>query len=135
VLGLTEAVLAMTAFVLILSGHGWHFGDVPSGAALAVASGTAFAVIALMQMANAFACRSERSTILKVGFTTNRILLMALAVELVLLAVFLGVPPVADLLGGGWPSTRGWLFACVGAIVLLLVDTMSKVLRRARGAG
>lgn len=130
VLGLTEAVVAMTAFVVILSGHGWHFGAEPSGAALAVASGTAFAVIALMQMANALACRSERSTIFKVGFTTNRTLLLALAIELVLLAVFLGIPPVADLLGGGWPSSLGWLFAGIGVIALLLVDTSTKLLRR-----
>ncbi len=130
VLGLTEAVVAMTAFVLILSGHGWHFGAVPSGAALAVASGTAFAVIALMQMANALACRSERSTIFKVGLTTNRTLVLALAIELVLLAVFLGIPPVADLLGGGWPSAQGWLFAGIGVIALLVVDTSTKLVRR-----
>ncbi|WP_350275732.1 cation-transporting P-type ATPase [Kribbella sp. HUAS MG21] len=130
VLGLTEAVLAMTAFVVILTGQGWHFGDEPSGAALAVASGTAFAVIVLMQMANAFACRSERSTLFEIGFTTNRPLLLALAAELVLLAVFLGVPPVADLLGGGWPSYQGWLFAGAAAVLLLLVDTAAKVLRR-----
>ncbi len=135
VLGLTEAVVAMTAFVVILSGHGWHFGAEPSGAALAVASGTAFAVIALMQMANALACRSERSTIFKVGFTTNRTLLLALAIELVLLAVFLGIPPVADLLGGGWPSSLGWLFAGIGVITLLLVDTSTKLLRRRGSRG
>ncbi|GAA1599255.1 cation-transporting P-type ATPase [Kribbella karoonensis] len=128
-LGLTEAVLAMVAFLLILSGHGWHFGAQPSGAALAVASGTAFAVIALTQYANVFACRSERSTVFKVGFTTNRPLLLALSIEVVLLMIFLGVPPVAHLLGGGWPSYQGWLYAGSAAIVLLLVDTAAKLLR------
>jgi magnesium-transporting ATPase (P-type) len=132
VLGLTEAVVAMTAFVAILTSHGWHFGDAPSGAVLAAASGTAFAVIVLMQMANAFACRSERSTLAEIGFTTNRPLLLALAAELVLLTVFLGVPPVADLLGGSWPSYQGWLFAVAGVLVLLLVDTSTKLLRRSR---
>ncbi|GAA2806757.1 cation-translocating P-type ATPase [Kribbella solani] len=128
-LGMTEAMLTMVAFLLILSGHGWHFGAHPSSAALAVASGTAFAVIALTQKANAFACRSERSTVFRVGFTTNRPLLLALSIEVVLLMIFLGLPPVARLLGGGWPSSLGWLLAGAAAIVLLLVDTAAKLLR------
>jgi magnesium-transporting ATPase (P-type) len=135
VLGLTEAMTAMAAFVLILTGHGWWFGDDPSTAALAVASGTTFAVIVLMQMANAFACRSERSTIFEIGFTTNRPLVLALVAELVLLTIFLGVPPVAELLGGSWPPHQGWLFAAFGVLVLLLVDTAAKVLRRPTGHG
>ncbi|MEV6271507.1 cation-transporting P-type ATPase [Kribbella sp. NPDC051936] len=132
VLGMTEAVVAMSAFLLVLRGHGWTFGTEPAAAALAVASGTAFAVIVMMQMANALACRSERSTIVEIGLTTNRPLLVALVVELGLLMVFLGVPPVADLLGGGWPSYQGWLFAAAGALVLLLVDSAAKLVRRRR---
>ncbi|HET6741667.1 MAG TPA: HAD-IC family P-type ATPase [Kribbella sp.] len=130
VLGMTEAVLTMIAFLLILFGHGWHFGAHPSSAALAVASGTAFAVIVMTQYANAFACRSERSTVFKVGFTTNRLLLLALSIEVVLLMIFLGLPPVARLLGGSWPSYQGWLYAGASALVLLLVDTSVKLLRR-----
>lgn len=132
VLGMTEAVVAMSAFLLVLRGHGWTFGTEPSAAALAVASGTAFAVIVMMQMANALACRSERSTIVEIGPTTNRPLLLALVVELGLLMVFLGVPPVAHLLGGSWPSYQGWLFAAAGALVLLLVDSAAKLVRRRR---
>jgi magnesium-transporting ATPase (P-type) len=130
VLGMTEAIVAMLAFLVVLAGHGWHFGDEPSTAALAVASGTAFAVIVMMQMANSFACRSERSTIFEIGLTTNRPLLLALGIEMALLVVFLGVPPVADLLGGSWPSAQGWLLAGAGVIVLLVVDTSAKILRR-----
>ena len=132
VLGMTEAVVAMSAFLLVLRDHGWRFGTEPTGAALAVASGTAFAVIVLMQMANSLACRSERSTIVAIGVTTNRPLLLALVVELCLLMVFLGVPPVADLLGGGWPSSQGWMFAGAGALTLLVVDSTVKLLRRRR---
>jgi magnesium-transporting ATPase (P-type) len=130
VLGSTEAIVTMAAFLLVLFGYGWHFGAEPSAATAAIASGTAFAVIVLMQMANAFACRSERSTIFKIGFTTNRPLLLALVVELGLLTVFVGVPPVANLLGGDWPSYQGWLYAVTGVLVLLLVDTSLKLLRR-----
>jgi hypothetical protein len=40
----------------------------------------------------------------------------------VLLVVFLGVPALAELLGGGWPSPLGRLAAGAGAVVLALVD-------------
>ena len=63
VLGPTEAVVSLTAFVLVLSVGGWRWGETPGAALLATASGTAFAAIVLGQLANAFACRSETRTV------------------------------------------------------------------------
>ena len=131
VLGPTEALLAMGAFLAILSGTGWHLGTEPSAAGLAMASGTAFAVIGLAQLANAFACRSERSTVFEIPPARNRVMLVAVAAEVALLIVFLGVPQVADVLGGSWPSTQGWLYAAGAAMVLIAVDTIAKLVRRA----
>jgi len=132
VLGATEAVLSMAAFVTVLLGYGWRYGDTPSSAGLAVASGTAFAVIATTQMANAFACRSETRPVTRLALGSNRALLIAVAVELALLMAFLGIPQVSRLLGGGWPSITGWLCAAGAAIVLLSVDTLAKHLRHRR---
>jgi len=133
VLGAAEAVLSMTAFVAVLLGAGWRYGETPSGAALAAASGTTFAVIAVAQMANAFACRSETRPVTKLAPGGNRALLVAVAVELVLLGAFLGVPQLSDLLGGGWPSASGWLWAVAAAVLLLVVDAFHKQIRSAGG--
>ncbi|MEV0283549.1 cation-transporting P-type ATPase [Kribbella sp. NPDC050820] len=130
ILGPVEALLAMAAFLIVLTGHGWQLGAEPTSAGLAIASGTAFAVIGLAQLANAFACRSERSTVFEIPPARNRALIVAVLAELVLLAVFLGVPQLSALLGGDWPSYQGWLFAGAAAIVLLLTDTTAKLLRR-----
>lgn len=135
VLGPTEAVLSMSAFLLVLISHGWHLGSTPPAGVLAAASGTAFAVIGVTQLANAFACRSERRTVFETRFMSNRGLLLAVLAELVLLIAFLGVPQVADLLGGGWPSYQGWLFAGAAGVVLLGADTAAKLLRRGVGRG
>ncbi|MGW1344484.1 cation-translocating P-type ATPase [Kribbella sp. NPDC002412] len=129
-LGPVEALLAMTAFLVVLTGHGWQLGAEPTSAGLAIASGTAFAVIGLAQLGNAFACRSERNTVFEIPPTHNRALLVAVLAELALLTAFLGVPQLSGLLGGDWPSYQGWLFAGGAAIVLLLTDTTAKLLSR-----
>src|SRR5207342_405559 len=54
VLGLTEAVVEMVAFLASLHSDGWRFGSpFPSGAALQVASGAAFVAVVAGQMGNA----------------------------------------------------------------------------------
>ncbi|MDX6283266.1 MAG: hypothetical protein QOH03_4337 [Kribbellaceae bacterium] len=135
VLGPVEALLSMSAFVAVLMGEGWRFGDIPAAGDLAVASGTAFAVIAIAQMANAFACRSETRPVTPRTFGGNRLLLAAVAVELVLLAAFLGLPAVSAQLGGGWPSLTGWSWAVASAIVLLGADAAHKKFRSSRSTG
>jgi calcium-translocating P-type ATPase len=60
ILGLTESVIAMVAFLTALSAAGWKPGSpFPAGAALLPASGAAFTAVVAGQMANAFACRSS----------------------------------------------------------------------------
>jgi magnesium-transporting ATPase (P-type) len=129
VLGLTEAVMAMSAFTWVLVAGGWSWGEAPSAPLLATASGTAFAAIALGQMANAFACRSTITPVWSLRATTNRLVLAAVLVQLGLLAVFLGFAPLAGLLGGSWPSTTGWLAAAATAVALVAVDGLVKAAR------
>jgi hypothetical protein len=83
-------------------------------------------------MANAFACRSERRWPGALGWTTNRLLLMAVAVELALLVVFLWVPAVADLLGQASPDTWGLAVALCAIPAVLAADAADKRLRRGR---
>jgi magnesium-transporting ATPase (P-type) len=132
VLGVTEAVCALTTFVGVLSSRGWTWGATPAASTLAIASGSAFAAIALVQMADAFACRSETRPVWRQRLGTNRLLIGAVTAELVLLGVFLGVPPLARLLGGSWPSTLGWALAFCAVPILIIVDASYKALRRSR---
>ncbi|KGN40593.1 cation-translocating P-type ATPase [Knoellia aerolata] len=133
VLGPTEAAAALVAFTAVLVGGGWSWGEEPGAALLAGASGTAFATIALAQMSNAFACRSDTVPVWRSGVAGNPSLLLAVGSELGLLLVFLGVAPVAALLGGAWPSAAGWGWALAGAVALVAADALHKLLRSRRG--
>jgi len=135
VLGATEAAVALGAFTTVLVAGGWRWGEDPSGGLLATASGTAFAAIALGQMANAFACRSTTRPVWRMRPTGNPLVVAAVAAEVVLLLVFLGVPWMRDLLGGGWPSALGWTLAALAVPAVLVADAAAKAGARRRPAG
>ena len=127
VLGLAEAVVEMSAFVVSLAAAGWRPGAAfPTGAVLLAASGAAFAAVVLGQMANAFACRSTTRWPGSLGWGSNRLLVGAVAVELLALAGFLFIPPLASLLGHAPPSLWGWAVALLAIPAVLAADAAHK---------
>jgi magnesium-transporting ATPase (P-type) len=138
VLGPTEAVWSLASFLVVLVLGGWRLGEAPSAALLSTASGTGFAAIVLGQLANAFACRSESRWVGAGGpagiFRGNRLLLLALTVEIALLIAFLTVPPLPELLGGSLPAAAGWGLALLAIPVLWSADTVDKLVRARRRA-
>jgi magnesium-transporting ATPase (P-type) len=126
VLGPAEALGSMAAFAVVLVAGGWRIGAVPDAALLATASGTAFAAVVLGQLANAFACRSETRWVGRVGLRGNRLLLAAVGIEVVTLLLFLGLEPLAHLLGGDLPTPAGWALALVTVPLVVLADAAHK---------
>ena len=70
----------------------------PTGPDLLAASGAAFAAVLIGQAGNAFACRSATRPPGRLGWFTNRLLVIAIVVQLLALAAFLLVEPLAELL-------------------------------------
>jgi magnesium-transporting ATPase (P-type) len=127
VLGPTEAAVEMLGFTAVLWAAGWRAGEaLPGAAVLLAASGTAFAAVVLGQAANAFACRSTTDGPGTLGWTTNRLLLIGVAVELLLLLLFLYTPPLAAFLSQAPPTALGWLVAALAVPAVLLADLAHK---------
>ena len=140
VLGLVEAVVALSAFTVSLVAQGWQPGvQFPSGTALLAASGAAFTAIVLGQAANAFACRSAVLPAWAMPPRTNMLLIGAVAIELGILLALLYIPPIANLLGQTGPTPAGFGVAVMAIPAVLLADALHKHLRRgdqeAQGAG
>jgi hypothetical protein len=106
---------------------------------LLAASGAAFAAVVIGQAANAFACRDTTRWAGALGWTTNRLLLVGIGVEILLLGLLLFLEPLASLLGQAPPTSLGWLVAVLAAPAVLLADAAHKhvlgVRRRARSLG
>ena len=135
VLGPVEAVVELAAFVAVFWASGWRPGDTfATGATLQAASGAAFTAVVLGQMANAFACRSTVRPVWRVGWRSNRFLLVALAAELGMLLVFLYFPPIAHILGQAGPTWAGFGVALMAIPAVIAADTAQKAFARRRRA-
>jgi calcium-translocating P-type ATPase len=133
VLGPTEAVVEMSAFVASFVAAGWRPGEpFPTGTALLTASGAAFTAVVIGQAANAFACRSASRWPGALGWTSNPLLVGGVGVELLALVGFLFIPPIASLLDHAPPSGAGFLVALLAAPAVLAADAAHKAWRARR---
>jgi magnesium-transporting ATPase (P-type) len=131
ILGLTEAVVEMLAFLGSLCSAGWRPGaPFPSGAPLLAASGAAFTAVVAGQAANAFACRSTYLRPGKLGWFSNRYLVLAVLCEATMLAGFLYITPIATLLGQVPPNTVGLGLALLAIPAVLIADSVQKGFKR-----
>ena len=128
-LGPIEALLSMAMLPL----GAWLFFDWPetalpvTGPHLATLSTLVFAAIVVMQMANAFECRSNQASLFKIGIFSNRLLLAAVAIELLLLLAFIYVPPTSKVLGQQALSPSQWVPVLLTAGVFLLAEEARKL--------
>ena len=103
-LGVMVAALSLAGFFYVLDRAGWHPGD-PVGAghplhhAYLQATTMTFLGMIAGQIGTAFAVRTRRASLRSIGVFSNRYLLLAIAAELVLAALFVYAPPLQSLLG------------------------------------
>jgi len=127
-LGLIEAGIAMGAFFLLLLTQGWTWG-MPlnwSDPLYKEATAATFAAIVIAQVANVFACRSDRVSLFQLGWVTNPLLLWGIATELAVLA-FIIYTPWGNAIFGTSPLPV-WIFGplALGALALLFSEESRK---------
>lgn len=139
-LGMIEAAIAMGGFFLYLHSEGWTWGAHLdwNSPLYKEATSVTFAGIVTAQVANVFACRSDRLSAFRLGWSSNPLLLVGVAAELVILLI-LTYSPLGHLVIGTAPLPA-WIFGplALGAIGLLLADGLNKSLAgrlRLRQAG
>lgn len=131
-LGPLEALLSMSLMPLgawLFFGGEFAFSP-DKGQELATLSTLVFAAIVLMQMANAFCCRSNPASLFSIGPFSNRLLLLAVLVELLLLLVFIYFPPVATLLGHEPLEGAEWIPVLLTPCVFLFLEELRKAWAR-----
>jgi sodium/potassium-transporting ATPase subunit alpha len=127
-LGLIEAGIAMGAFFLLLLTQGWTWG-MPlewSDPLYKQATAATFAAIVVAQVANVFACRSDRVSLSQLGWFTNPLLLWGIATELAVLAFIIYTPWGNAIFGTG--PLPAWIFGplVLGALALLFAEESRK---------
>ena len=129
-LGLLESAVAMGGFFLYLHLNGWTWGASLdwSSPLYREATTVTFAGIVLAQVANVFACRSDRLSLFRLGWLTNRTVLWGIASELILLAAITYTPVGNDIFGTG--PLPAWIFGplALGGLLLLLAEEGRKLI-------
>ncbi|MEK7817821.1 MAG: HAD-IC family P-type ATPase, partial [Actinomycetota bacterium] len=131
-LGLIEAALVMGGFFWVLYSQGWQFGqelDASSNLYMQATTMT-FAGIVAMQVGTAIACRTNRASVFKVGFFSNRWLLAGIAFEIVLLFLIVYVPALQDVFKTDGLKWQHWLVLAAFPPVILVSDELRKFLLR-----
>lgn len=123
-LGLIEAGVAMGAFFLLLLTQGWTWGTPLdwSDPLYKQATTATFAAIVVAQVANVFACRSDRVPLSQLGWLTNPLILWGIASELIVLT-FIIYTPWGNAIFGTSPLPA-WIFGplALGALTLLFAE-------------
>jgi calcium-translocating P-type ATPase len=134
-LGVIEAVLSLGGFFWVYWLAGWHPGApmATSGDLYRRATTMTLAGIVAAQIGNVFACRTEHQSVFRVGILRNRLVLVGIAVEVLMLGALIAVPPLRDVFGLASLGPEEWLpLLAFPAIVLGAEEARKWVLRRRR---
>lgn len=134
-LGLNSAMIAMGAFFLYLYSSGWTWEDplAWSSSLYKEATTVTLAGIVLAQIANVFACRSDRRSIFQIPLFSNSLILWGIFIEVLLLAAITYTTFGNQVFGTA--PLPAWIFAplALGAVILLSAEEMRKYVARLLG--
>jgi magnesium-transporting ATPase (P-type) len=132
-LGPVEAVASMAMLPIGAALFvGWPDQPLVAASAVAMLSTMVFAAIVVMQMANAFECRSDPASLFAIGPLSNRLLVGAVLIEALALLGFVYVPVIASALGQVPLGAPQWALVLCTPWVLLAAEEGRKAIVRAR---
>jgi sodium/potassium-transporting ATPase subunit alpha len=134
-LGMIEAGAAMTAFLVFLLLHGWHYGTVELADPLLHRQAMTMTLLGAVscQLLNAWTMRSWEFSAFSVGLLSNRLLLGAMALELFWIWMLLYLPPVQRIFNTATvPLGELWILLPF-PILLFSSHELYKWRRRAKG--
>ena len=135
VMGGVSAVLVMAAFFATLLDAGWHPGE-PTGEGAALhqayleATTATFAAIVACQIGTAMAARNDRSSLLRIGVFTNRMLLWGIAFELLFTAALVYLPLANDVMRTSPLPLATIAFIAPFPLVVWAADELWRLARR-----
>ena len=131
-LGSLEALGAMGAFLLVLLGAGWHWGDVlsPGDAVYRQATTACLTAIVLMQVVNVHLCRSRQKSIIARPLFENDLITVGVIAEVALI-LLIDYTPVGNAVFGTSPiGLWVWLSAVPFALAMLMLEEARKAVVR-----
>jgi magnesium-transporting ATPase (P-type) len=148
-LGLLEGILGMVGFLVVWWVNGYGITELQGiNVAILARSATVtqmaiyhqattvtLAAIVACQDGNVFACRSERNSIFRLGFFSNRLIWLGIAVEWVLILSIIYVPPLQKIFATApLASWQWWMLIICPPLLLMADETRKRIVYNKRGA-
>jgi magnesium-transporting ATPase (P-type) len=136
-LGVAEAALALGAFFWAYWLAGWRPGlpMAATGDLYRRATTLTLAGIVAAQVGNVLACRTERTSVFRLGLASNRAVVLGIAAETAILAALILVPPLARIFGLAPLSVAEWAPLLGFPAVVLGLEEGRKWVVRTRANG
>jgi Ca2+-transporting ATPase len=139
-LGLLEGLAGMTGFLLVWWANGYgitelqamnsailaHSANATQMAIYHQATTVTLAAIVACQDGNVFACRSERISIFSLGFFSNPLIWLGIAIEWTLILSIIYVPPLQKIFATAPLSPLQWSILLVCPPLILMADEVRK---------
>ena len=131
-LGMIEAALSLGGYFFAYWLAGWRWGAPLAGSGLVYVTATTMSLAGIVacQIGNAFACRSSHQASWRLGFTSNRLLLVGIVVEVALLLLLIYALPLQSVFGLAPLGTEHWLLLAAFGPLLLVCEEGRKVVWR-----
>lgn len=128
--GMLIGALTLTAFYLGLNEQGYSLGskNIPEDV-LTYARTMAFVVLAASQIFYSLSMRNDKESILSIGLFTNKYLIGAIVIGLLLQVVVISIPFLASAFQLHALSARDWGIAIALALVPLIINECLKVFK------
>lgn len=131
-LGPIEAAAGLFGFFYVLKSGDWQWGEMlPSNNLLYMQATTAcLTAIIITQIANVFACRSFRESIFRIGFFSNRLIFIGIALEIAL-QLFIVYHPWGNAIFSTYPiAAQVWLVLIPFAVILFVAEETRKLIAK-----
>lgn len=131
-LGIIESIACMGGYLFVYYSGGWRPGTelISSGPIYLKATTMCLAGIVVAQIGNVFACRTERESVFKIGFLSNRLVLIGIAAELILISIIVYVH-LAQKIFNTYPLTFvDWAFLFTFTPLIFLAEEGRKYILR-----
>lgn len=132
--GVLIGIFTLTAFYYGLWEHGYTLGNgsVPEEA-LPYARTMAFVVLAASQLFYSLSMRNSEKSIFKVGLFSNKILIVAIIIGILLQLVVISVPFLANAFGVHNLTLQDWAIVISFSLIPLIVNECIKLFKRISG--
>lgn len=132
--GMIETFASITAYFFLNWLHGWPGVPLAAEGTLTyrMATTMTLAGVVATQVGAVMGCRTDRASIFRIGFLTNRLVLWGIAVELTLLGILIYVPFMQPIFNTAPIGLREWVYLFAWTPVIFLLDELRKAILRWR---